>query len=689
MDVGARLKREDYKRTKHDSSFSKWQLLIGPSDWQDYFLGKEGASRYRIHNLPTTSGPGLYELGIAVPRSGLSRRDGGKLVRDDIVVVYLGQADNVRTRLQQYGRSGAHLGNTYSTGHVNDSKDDSLQKGLGLFEEIFSRGQSIVYRWAPMKDKRDAEETEGKLLGTFDYAWNKGSNGTRRPSDVLQNLNSRTTRPPDIFQWLPFSSHKLGGIKIKASKPLSPEKHAGFGDEDSKKLFFGIFKLSRSQPRLVTDKYGINEDSDCICGFIMVDGIPCRRPPVPGGKRCEEHKGRRVYGSSYKSIAQRNLHYPHGANLDSTTHNDREHETTCGVNLGDGTFCRKQAVAGRKRCEEHKGMRVNTSVLEPAAEDKIRMSAPSSVFNSFADGVNNNASSKHNADSTWQCGSSNNPVKEHFPNTCGVMLGNGSFCRRQPILGNKRCWQHKGQRVECNLSGVDSSEPAAEEKIRMSAPSSVFNSFADSVNNNASSKHNADSTWQCGSSNNPVKEHFPNTCGVMLGNGSFCRRQPILGNKRCWQHKGQRVECNLSGVDSSEPAAEEKIRMSAPSSVFNSFADSVNNNASSKHNAYSTWQCGSSNNPVKELFPNTCGVMLGNGSFCRRQPIQGNKRCWQHKGKRVECNFSGVDSSSLRFDAPICEVTLRDGSVCLRAPVQGRKRCDQHKGMRVSTSYHY
>ncbi|XP_034913295.1 protein EFFECTOR OF TRANSCRIPTION 2 isoform X1 [Populus alba] len=598
MDVGARLKREDCRRTKHDSSFSKWQLLIGHSDWQDYLLGKEGASRYRIHNLPTTSGPGLYELGIAVPRSGLLRRDVGKLVPDDIVVVYLGQADSVRTRLQQYGRSGAHLGNTYSTGHVNDSKDDSLKKGLGLFEEIFSRGQSIVYRWAPMKDKRYAEETEGKLLGTFDYAWNKGSNGTRRPGDVLQKLNktaSSTTRPLDIFQWLPFSSYKLRGIKIKASKPLSPEKHAGFGDEDSKKLFSGIFKLSRSQPRLVTDKYGINEDFDHTCGFIMVDGISCTRPPLPGRKRCEEHKGRRLYGSSYKSIVQGNLHYQHGANLDSTSHNDQEHETTCGENLGDGTFCRKQAVAGRKRCNEHKGMRVNTSVSEPEAEDKIRMSAPSSVFNSFAD----------------------------------------------------------------------------------------------SINNNASSKHNAESTWQCGSSNNPAKEHFPNICGVMLGNGSFCRRQPIQGNKRCWQHKGQRVECNLSGVDSSEPAAEEKIPMFAPSSVFNSFADRVNNNASSKHNAYSTWQCGSSDNPVKEHFPNTCGVMLGNGSFCRRQPIQGNKRCWQHKGKRVECNLSGVDSSSLGFDAPICAVTLRDGSVCLRAPVQGRKRCDQHKGMRVSTSYNY
>ncbi|KAJ6923252.1 hypothetical protein NC652_016790 [Populus alba x Populus x berolinensis] len=354
-----------------------------------------------------------------------------------------------------------------------------------------------------MKDKRDAEETEGKLLDTFDYAWNKGGNGTRRPSDVLQKLNkttSSTTRPLDIFQWLPFSSYKLRGIKIKASKPLSPEKHAGFGDEDSKKLFSGIFKLSRSQPILVTDKYGINEDFDHICGFIMVDGISCTRPQVQGRKRCEEHKGRTVYGSSYKSIVQGNLHYPNGANLDSTTHNDQEHETTCGVNLGDGTFCRKRAVAGRKRCKEHKGMRVNTSVSEPAAEDKICMSAPSSVFNSFADSVNNNASSKHNADSTWQCGSSNNPAKEHFPNTCGVMLGNGSFCRRQPIQGNKRCWQHKGQRVECNLSGVDSSS------LRFDAP----------------------------------------ICAVTLPDGSVCLRAPVQGRKRCDQHKGMRVSTSYN-----------------------------------------------------------------------------------------------------------------------------------------------
>ncbi|KAB5552575.1 hypothetical protein DKX38_009886 [Salix brachista] len=494
----ARLKREDCKRTKHDSNFSKWQLLIGPSDWQDYFLGKEGASRYRVHNLPTTSGPGLYELGIVVSRSTLPRRDVGKLVPDGMVVVYLGQADNVKTRLQQYGRSGAHLGNTYSTGYVNDSKDDSLKTGLGLFEEIFSRGHSIVYRWASMKVKRDAEETEGQLLATFDYAWNKGCNGTRRPSDVLQKLDkitSKTTRPPNIFQRFPFFSHKQEGIKIKASKPVSPEKCAGFGDEDSKKIFSGIFKFSRSQPRLVTDRHGFNEDIVCICGFIMVDGITCKRPPVPGRKRCEEHKGRRLYGASYKSITQGNLDYPHGADLLPTTHNDQEHETTCGVNLGDGTFCRMRAVALRKRCEDHKGMQVNTTVSEPAAEDKIRMPVLRGVSSSFSDSINNNASSKHNAYSTSQCGSSNNPVKEHFPNTCGVMLGNGSFCRRQPIQGNKRCWQHKGKRADCNLSGVDSSLP------RFDAP----------------------------------------ICAATLDNGSVCLRAPVQGRKRCEQHKGMRV----------------------------------------------------------------------------------------------------------------------------------------------------
>lgn len=82
-------------------------------------------------------------------RTGLGR-EVGRLNPDRIVVVYLGQADSVRTRLQSYGRTGAHLGNSYPNGQPNDSKCVSLQHGPGLFEEIFSRGNPIIFRWAPV-----------------------------------------------------------------------------------------------------------------------------------------------------------------------------------------------------------------------------------------------------------------------------------------------------------------------------------------------------------------------------------------------------------------------------------------------------------------------------------------------------------------------------------------------------------
>jgi len=122
-----------------------FQILIGPSDWEDHSKGKEGCARYRIHNLPQDSNPGVYELGIAVSRGGLGREISKLAPRPDrIVVVYLGQADNVRTRLQCYGRTGAHL----DSGCSNDS---SPQKGRPLFQEVFSQGFSIVYRWAPVR----------------------------------------------------------------------------------------------------------------------------------------------------------------------------------------------------------------------------------------------------------------------------------------------------------------------------------------------------------------------------------------------------------------------------------------------------------------------------------------------------------------------------------------------------------
>lgn len=94
----------------------------------------EGVSRYRLHNLPQVSSPGLYELGIPLSSSA-------KIQSDNVLVVYLGQADNVRTRLQRYGRSGAHL---------NNPNDSALKNGTGLFEDVFIRGFGIVFRWVPV-----------------------------------------------------------------------------------------------------------------------------------------------------------------------------------------------------------------------------------------------------------------------------------------------------------------------------------------------------------------------------------------------------------------------------------------------------------------------------------------------------------------------------------------------------------
>ncbi|KAJ4831874.1 hypothetical protein Tsubulata_046981 [Turnera subulata] len=484
-----RIRREDCKRTKHDSVFSKWQVLIGSSDWEDFSQGKEGAARYRVYNLPSRSCPGLYELGIAV--SSRSGGAGGRLDSHDILVVYLGQADNVRNRLQRYGRSGAHLGNDSSiTGHWNDSgvNSDSRQKGLRLFEEIFARGHSLVFRWAPMKDKRDAEKTEMDLLYTFDYAWNKGANGARRPVDILHKLdkvNSRTTLLSTISRKLVTFKSVRVGIKIEAGMPIPAEDCIDLAHDKRRSFLSGIFKLSRSQPRLVS-KECTSEVIPTIqvCGYIMSGGVICRRPPVKGRKRCEQHKGMRINGSTSNSIAEENSCNAKEEHLDSQ--NCQSQTNACGVNLGDGIFCARQPVPGRKRCKDHKGMRITRWPSKPIAEGKV---------DAYDDSVKSIVSLKMNNDDAFHDHSSNKSSEhERSSGTCGAALKNGSLCRRKPSQGDTRCWQHKCKTVESStLSGKDT--PAL----------------------------------------------VTLTCGVMMDDGSLCKSTPVRGRKRCEQHKGMRV----------------------------------------------------------------------------------------------------------------------------------------------------
>jgi len=187
--VTSRLKREDCPRTKHDSLFSPWKVLVGPSDWEDHSAGKEGVQRYRIRNLPDNF-PGLYELGVA----GASDEGARARRRDSrgVVVVYLGQTDSVRARLQQYGRSGSHLdtGNSLGSAGKDEANVVTVAAGPGLFTEVFSRGYSIVFRCALMDNKQEAEKTEALLLRVFDYAWYKLQNGACRREEILLKTSS-------------------------------------------------------------------------------------------------------------------------------------------------------------------------------------------------------------------------------------------------------------------------------------------------------------------------------------------------------------------------------------------------------------------------------------------------------------------------------------------------------------------
>ncbi|KAK2993412.1 hypothetical protein RJ640_021631 [Escallonia rubra] len=685
--TGTRLKREDCKHTKHDFAFSRWKIIIGSSDWEDYLLKKEGAEKYRTRNLPNCSScPGIYELGIAVlgSRSG---RDVGKLDKSCIIPVYLGQTDNIRTRLQQYGREGAHLDNGSSNSELNDGK------GRGLLTEIFSRGFSIVYRWTPvsiyyfqdqwnahfdmrssnnaplrrkeggdsglysyggrrggdsglysyglhhkfsvtnwlsslhvnqMYNKKDAEKAERQLLGTFDYAWNKGSNSARRPDDILRKLDHGTSSATltSIVRKLQNFRQGQVGLKIKTCKPLVLDNGPTLlTNLENHGIFSRIFKFGKSQPVLVPLRPGINEDPTTICGVALGQGSVCTRPPVEGRKRCPEHKGMKVNGSSSK-LKKEGKSQPvlvplrPGINEDPTT--------ICGVALGQGSVCTRPPVEGRKRCPEHKGMKVNGSSSKLKKEGKFCISDPSTGSSIVSD---------------------LDEIKD-FTTTCGAPLDDGSSCTKEPVQGRKRCAAHKGMKI-CGIR----SELVMEGKQR-----NVHGAIMEP------GTHCDDQVQFQVFAESSCRTKDGNTiCGVCLEDGTICARQPGLGRKRCEEHKGLRVNKHTA-----------MLKAEVPTTFDVSGVDRRNGQSVSYRNSFN------------DDISSTCGANTHGGSFCKRKPATGGKFCWQHGGMDV----SGVDrrngqSVSYRnsFNDDIsstCGAITRGGSFCKRKPATGGKFCWQH-----------
>ncbi|MED6147342.1 hypothetical protein PIB30_043258 [Stylosanthes scabra] len=374
-----RIKREQCPHTKHDSNFYKWKILVGATDWEDHSKGKEGCSRYRIHNLPEKSCPGVYELGIAVSSSSGSGREIYKLAPERIVVAYLGETDNIRKRLQRYGSHGSHLHNNTS---VEYSSYDSLQTKRPLFEEIFSLGYPIVYRWAPMNSKEEAKLIEVQLLKTFDYAWNTTYNGHPRPNDILQRLNkisSGTRTISDMVRELLPLPRKQVGIRIKSSK--LPQQDEEEDNDGSYSFLPRVSKFNKSRPRKVENIASAIQENAIICGVALGDGSVCTNAPVERRKRCPQHKGMRINNASpakalvspkSKSILVSEISKFMGQNASNDNAEDfpkkpvevsSNSTNICGIILYDGSPCRRVPVKGRKRCQEHKGKKIRASII--------------------------------------------------------------------------------------------------------------------------------------------------------------------------------------------------------------------------------------------------------------------------------------------------------------------------------------
>ncbi|KAL3825254.1 hypothetical protein ACJIZ3_021283 [Penstemon smallii] len=345
-----RLKREDFRNTKHDHAFSQWKILITATAWKDHAMGKEGAENYSTQNLPNSiSCAGVYELAVAM--SGARKLDSSS-----VITVYVGEAENVRTRLQQYGRDGSHLENGCSNDEFNNWQNVSSLKVPGLFSDIFSKGYSIAYRCAPMASKKDAEKTEKQLLDTFDYPWNKDMNGVRRKDDVFRKLERRenASRIYLLAKKYWFSNRKQVGVRIKTCEPLMKNGSNIHNKDNNNVSFSRIFGIKRLQAMPV--QYGNGDDCTEICGVAIGHGSICTTPPVKGRKRCAEHKGMRVNG--YISKLNADGESPPSVPPSMGSGLVDESQTICGYILHNGSPCKKNPVPRNKRCLDHKGRRI-------------------------------------------------------------------------------------------------------------------------------------------------------------------------------------------------------------------------------------------------------------------------------------------------------------------------------------------
>ncbi|PUZ72716.1 hypothetical protein GQ55_2G417000 [Panicum hallii var. hallii] len=563
--VTARLKREDCHRTKHDPLFSPWKVLVGPSDWEDHSAGKDGVQRYRIRNLPDNF-PGLYELGVA----GASDEGVRARRRDSrgVVVVYLGQADSVRARLQQYGRSGSHLDTGNSLGSAGKDELNVVALGLGLFREVFFRGYSIVFRCALMDNKQEAEKTEAQLLRVFDYAWNKLQNGACRREEILLKLEqgAASHRSSLLSRVRHMKQDIFGvkaGIKIKGSgsvntspgimKSMLPRVRTFIGfrphlvnsddsggeaiDIPSKKIS-GIPCGNRQACRRRSEGYKVKkidvakrrtvpiQDSNSFCGVVLEDGSSCLEHPVEGRKRCSLHKGRRVKGSPKSSSTS----YPCQAEIpiprltEALDNSDRTQEVI------ESIPHLTEDLDNSDRTQESEILPKNISIT---VEESLRQSnsiKAEEVKTREAPTEDGTHDASQDACICEEKASHAEPESQE-PQPSGRMWFD--LLKAQKKSTSTHAARGSGSQTRIRDRATPICGAVADNGSCKMVPIAGRKICEKDSGIEVGASFSRSSGWSC-------------TCGARTPDGSPCINKPVEGRKRCALHKGQRASCSLT-----------------------------------------------------------------------------------------------------------------------------------------------
>uniref|UniRef100_A0A7I4FR91 Uncharacterized protein n=1 Tax=Physcomitrium patens TaxID=3218 RepID=A0A7I4FR91_PHYPA len=171
------------------------QVLVGPTDWKDHASGKI-PGRFRTSNLSSNySGAGIFELGVTPPawlppqRSNYS----GFLKPQDVVVVYLGCAENVYQHLFRIGQTGAHLEGARSTRLFAVGNETASKSAADVQSLSQSRSFNLELGSLNMSLDRGPGGDGGYMSGGSRPMSNASMDGTNSDAHSISEHHKRTS----------------------------------------------------------------------------------------------------------------------------------------------------------------------------------------------------------------------------------------------------------------------------------------------------------------------------------------------------------------------------------------------------------------------------------------------------------------------------------------------------------------